>query len=108
MKTRHLLFGKIGESTAPPGQLDVNAILKIVRTALMAGIAVFLGVIAKEIGGVDFIPNSGIDEIVVTGLLMPLVELIRRKIADYSEPDMGSLPDKKTGEKIGLEDLPVS
>lgn len=79
------ILGKIPESTSVPGRMDWNGILKVIRLAIVAGIAAILGTLVSQLPGLDIIPDSTFDETFITLVLVPTVEAARRWCVDYSK-----------------------
>src|SRR2546430_14293964 len=85
-KIHHMnILGKLPESTSPSGGLDWPAIFKILRTTLVTGIAAALGSLTLLLPQLDPIKNTQLDTLVITLILIPLVETVRRWLADYSQ-----------------------
>jgi hypothetical protein len=79
------ILGKIEESASGPKEIDKAGLLKILRLAIMVGIAAALGALLAALPGFDLIPGSTIDETAITLFLIPGVEALRRYIVDYSQ-----------------------
>jgi len=77
-------LGKLPESTAVAGKMDFVGLMKVLRVALLAGGAAVLGVFITMLPGLDFLPESTIDTTIITLLLIPGLEAVRRWVVDYS------------------------
>ena len=84
------IFGKIGESNSSSGTIDTSDLLKVLRMALMVAISAGIGFVAKSIVGLDLIPNSTVDEVVITSVIIPVLELLRRYFTNYQTVDNSS------------------
>ena len=77
-------LGKIPESYAPSGTIDWNGFLKVLRLLILGALAVFIGAIISGLADVDFLPDTSIDENVIMMFVIPLLDVLRRWIVDYS------------------------
>jgi hypothetical protein len=78
------ILGKLPESTAVTGSIDYVGLLKIFRTAIVTGIAAICAYVLSALVGFHLFESDAINSIVVTGILVPLVETVRRWATDYA------------------------
>ncbi len=81
------ILEKLPESKSAPGEIDKAGFLKVLREAIIAGLAALVGSLLLLLPGFDFMPNSAIDNVVITVILIPGLETLRRLFADYSKPN---------------------
>lgn len=79
------ILGKIEESKAGVGSVDMAGLKKIVRLSIIASGAGVVGVLLMQVPGLDLIPTSNVDETIITLFLVPLLEALRRYLADYQK-----------------------
>ena len=80
------ILGKLPESMSGSGRLDWPGLLKVVRTALVTGIAAALGSLTLLLPQLDLMPDTTLDNALIMLALIPAVEAVRRWLADYSQP----------------------
>lgn len=79
------ILGNIGPSTGGPYEINWNAILKTFRMALVVGAGGIAGYLVTGLPLLDWMPNSELDVMVNSAVIIPLLELVRRWATDYSK-----------------------
>ena len=78
------ISGKLPESFSVAGKIDYVDLLKVLRVALITGVAAVVGFFITAWPALNLIPNSTMDTTVITLFLVPELESLRRYLGDYS------------------------
>jgi hypothetical protein len=79
------ILGNLGVTTGGPYEFNSTAAVKTLRDALFAGAATAIAFLQGNITGIDFFPNSTLDEVALIPLLAFLLAGANRFLTDYSK-----------------------
>ena len=79
------ILGNIGASTGGPYEINTNGILKTLRMAILVALGGGIGYLVTSIPTLDWMPNSELDMMANSGVIIPLLEFVRRWATDYSK-----------------------
>ena len=88
MKTtlgKAIVFGNIGESHAPSKQIDYNGLLKVLHSAFLVVASSFVSYLITSLPGLNFLPDSSTDELIITMFVIPLLELALTWLPSYDK-----------------------
>lgn len=70
-----IIFGNIDASTAPAQRIDYNGLLKVLHSGFLVAASGFITFLINNVAGIDIVPSSKTDEMLMMLLIVPLLKL---------------------------------
>ena len=78
------ILGNVGIDTGGPYELNKVGLKKTFRMAIMVAAGSVVAFLITNIAGLDLVSGTEIDTMIVTLVITPLLEGVRRWLTDYS------------------------
>ena len=81
----YVVFGNIEASNAPGRRIDYSGLLKILHTGFLVVGSGFLSFLISNIAGINLMPESTTDEMIITMMIIPTLKMALTFFPDFNK-----------------------